>query len=106
MEMIEIHVTCPDEATAKALGRAAIEARLAACANVWGPLRSLYHWKGAIEDDPEWALTLKTRGALFRAAATLIRERHPYEVPAILCHAVTADAPTADWIAAETRPEG
>ncbi len=101
---IEIYVTCPNEATALAIGRAAVAARLAACANVSGPVRSVFAWEGAIEDEAEWTLCLKTRDALFDAAAELIRDRHPYSLPAILGHPVRVDPATAGWIDAETDP--
>ena len=106
MDLIEIHVTCPDEDCALAIGREAVEARLAACANVAGPVRSLFRWEGATEDEGEWTLLLKTRAARFEAAAELIRTRHPYDLPVILAHRVYGDAATTDWIMAETRESG
>ena len=103
MDVVELRVSCPDEAVGRKIGRAAVEARLAASAHVW-PIRSIYRWKGAVHEAGEWSLSLKTRGDLFERLAALVREAHPYELPAIMSHPCDADAPTAAWIAEITRP--
>jgi periplasmic divalent cation tolerance protein len=96
--------TLPDRDAAAALGRALVEARLAACISVGRPVQSIYHWRGAIETSTEVPLTIKTRAALFDAVAAAIRARHPYELPEVL--AVPVCDGTTDylaWIDAETR---
>jgi periplasmic divalent cation tolerance protein len=109
-EVWEVEVSCPDAGVARAIGRAAVEARLAACANLGGPVESLYHWEGRLAEEPEVMLRLKTRGMLFEALAAFVAARHPYAVPAILGVRVAATTPAyAAWVAAETRgaaPEG
>ncbi|MBV0912648.1 divalent-cation tolerance protein CutA [Anianabacter salinae] len=99
---VDLHVTCPDEATAEAIARAAIAARLAACANLQGPVKSLFHWEGAVDSGTEWALAFKTRDACAQRLVALIRAEHPYDLPAITWTRVQADADTAAWIATET----
>ncbi len=103
MEIFEVAVTCPDAATAAAIGRAAVEARLAACANIGGALRSLYHWEGAVAEDGEVLLMLKTRAALFDGLAAFVAARHPYRLPAITGWAVRCTPALAAWVAAETQ---
>lgn len=104
-DLWEVDVTCPDADTAAAIAHACVAERLAACAQVWPGLRSLYRWQGAIADDPEVALRLKTTSARFEALAARIRALHPYEVPAIQAVAVVAATPDfADWVRAETTP--
>ena len=96
--------TLPDPDAARALGRALVEERLAACVSVGGPVESIYHWRGSIETSAEVQLAIKTRTHLFEAVAAAIRARHPYELPEILAVPVTGGA--ADylaWIDAETR---
>jgi uncharacterized protein involved in tolerance to divalent cations len=45
---------------AQQLAQSAVEARLAACVQVIGPIRSTYWWKGAIESTQEWLCLMKT----------------------------------------------
>jgi periplasmic divalent cation tolerance protein len=47
-DLILVSVTCPDVATAERIGRAAVEARLAACCHVGPSHRSVFRWKGGI----------------------------------------------------------
>lgn len=103
MSHVLVLTTLPDRAEADALGRALVEARLAACVSVGAPVQSIYHWRGAIETSSEVPLTIKTRAGLFDAVAAAIRAAHPYELPEIL--AVPVCNGTTDylaWIDAET----
>jgi len=103
MELVEVEVSCPDAATAARIGRALVEARLAACANVGGPVQSIYRWEGAIAEEAEVMLRLKTRAALFAPLVAAIRAAHPYRLPAILAVPLRATEDYAAWVAAETR---
>lgn len=106
-EALLVYTTWPDAETAAAAGRAAIEARLAACANILGPLTSIYRWNGAIESAAEVAMTLKTTAAASEALRALIVERHPYELPCVVALPIAAAGSHpafVSWIAAECRP--
>ena len=101
--LIEVEVTCPDMASAEAVARAALEARLAACANIAAGLRSLYRWEGRIEDEGELTVKLKTRAELFDRLAEAVAAAHPYDVPAILALPILrANGAYAAWVLAET----
>ena len=101
---IDIWVNCPDRATAERIAEAAIEERLAACANVLAPIFSLYRWKGAVERAEETPLVLKTRRAHFDAMAALVKSLHPYETPSIVATALEpVEAGYAAWLAEETK---
>ena len=94
----------PDLASAQALARALVEARLAACVSVGAPVESLYHWRGQIETATEVPVVVKTRAACYAEIEAAIRARHPYELPEILAVPVLDGfAPYLDWLAAETR---
>lgn len=101
MELIEVHVSCPDEELAGKIARLAVDARLAACAHIL-PMRSIYRWKDEVEDEGEWSVSLKSRSDLFERLSSLIREAHSYELPAIMWRPCGADAETAAWIAEVT----
>ena len=69
--------TVGDEPTAVRLAHALLERRLVACVNVVARIRSFYHWKGAIEEDDEQLLLMKTREECFDALRSAFDELHP-----------------------------
>lgn len=81
---IQVTTTTANEEDAKRLGRAMVEKRLAACAQVLGPISSSYWWQSKLEEATEWLCILKTRQALFELLEKEIRRVHPYEVPEIV----------------------
>ena len=93
----------PDRASALALARSLVEARLAACASVGGPVESLYHWRGKIETAEEIPVAVKTCSGRYAEIEAAIRSRHPYELPAIIAVSLTDGlAPYLEWLADET----
>lgn len=98
-----IRINCPNAAIAETIARAAIDARLAACANIAGPVRSIYRWENAIEEGEEIVVFLKCPDGVFDAVAALVQAHHPDETPAILAISVTqATEAFAAWLATET----
>lgn len=79
-----VQTNCGSAEEAGRIARAAVEARLAACGNIHGPITSVYRWQGAVVEAPEWVLHLKTVSSCTAALERLIREQHAYELPAIL----------------------
>ncbi len=74
-------VTTPDLKTARALARAALQARLIACANLIPKIESHYWWRGKIESGTEVLLVLKTRKSKLAALEKLVLAQHPYDTP-------------------------
>jgi periplasmic divalent cation tolerance protein len=70
-------VTAPDLKTARALAKAALSARLIACANLIPKIESHYRWRGRIESSAEVLLILKTRKSNLAALEKLVVARHP-----------------------------
>ncbi|SFP81151.1 divalent-cation tolerance protein CutA [Tranquillimonas alkanivorans] len=101
-QAIDMHVACPDRDTALAIARAAVERKLAACANIWGPLTSVFCWEGAVEEDTEQMLSLKSVETRATALCDLIGELHPYDLPAITWQRVEAEPGTLSWLEQET----
>jgi len=89
-EFIQVVTTVDSEEGAEAIGRRLLEARLAACVQVAGPVSSSYWWKGGIETADEWTCTVKSRAGLFGEIEHVIREEHPYEEPEILATPLVA----------------
>ena len=100
--MIHVTTTVADLAQARALAGAAIDARLAACANVTPGLVSLFHWQGRVEEEPEVQVTFKTSAALRAELVALITAHHPYELPVITWEPVETTPEAAAWLDAET----
>ena len=72
-------VTAPDLKTARRLARAALDARLIACANLVPRVESHYWWQGKIERGAEVLMVLKTTTARLAKLEKLILARHPYD---------------------------
>lgn len=83
-EHIMAVTTTGDEESAVVLARALIERRVVACVNIVPRVRSLYRWKGAIEDDVECLLLMKTRADRYHALASALDELHAYDVPELI----------------------
>jgi periplasmic divalent cation tolerance protein len=92
-------VTAPDLKTARRLARAALQARLIACANLVPRMESHYRWRGKIERGAEVLLVLKTTARCLPGLEKLIVAHHPYDTPEFLV--VPLDAGNRrylDWI--------
>jgi periplasmic divalent cation tolerance protein len=79
-----VMVTAPDLKTGRALAKAALSARLIACANLAPKIESHYWWRGKIESGAEVLLILKTRKSKLAALEKLVLARHPYDTPEFL----------------------
>jgi periplasmic divalent cation tolerance protein len=98
--------TVPDEATAATIARTLVDERLAACVNRLPGLRSTYRWQGAVHDEAEVLLLIKTTSARHAALAERLRALHPHDVPEILAFDATDGLPDyLAWIAESTAPE-
>ncbi|TMH71424.1 MAG: divalent-cation tolerance protein CutA [Betaproteobacteria bacterium] len=97
---------CPDEASATRIRQEVVNARLAACANQLGPVRSTYRWQGAIEEASEVALLIKTTRERYSELEALIRRLHPYALPEIVAIPVERGCPDyLAWVRMETRAD-
>lgn len=95
--------TCPDSDTASRIGQALVEEGLAACVNVLAPMRSIYRWKGRIEDGSEQLLIIKSAVAHFPALMDRVRALHPYELPELIAVPIADGLP--DYLAWLHHPE-
>jgi periplasmic divalent cation tolerance protein len=100
MSGVSILVTTIDkEDKARALARAALAERLAACVQIF-PVTSHYAWKGEYCEEPEFRLEMKCRTEDYPALADLTRRLHSYETPEILRIDIAAGyGPYLDWVA-------
>jgi periplasmic divalent cation tolerance protein len=94
-------VTAPDLNTARALARAALQARLAACANLIPRIESHYWWQGKLESSAEVLILFKTARARLAALERLILAKHPYDTPEFVVLPIAAGSRRyLDWLKA------
>jgi periplasmic divalent cation tolerance protein len=102
---LQVQTTTDSRAEAIELGRDAVQARLAACAQVAGPVVSTFWWEGDLERAEEWLLLLKLPAARYQELADFLTQRHSYDEPEIVATPIVAGTATfLSWISEETRP--
>ena len=82
--MILIMNTCPDKEIAGKIARSLVEKKFAACVSVIPIEKSVYRWKGEIEEAAEFLLIIKTRERLYQRVEAHIKANHPHSVPEII----------------------
>ena len=103
MGAILVYITAGDRAEASRIGRALVEEKLAACANVLDGMTSIYRWQGDICEDSEAVLIAKTSEALAPALTERVRSLHSYDCPCVVTLPISGgNADFLDWIAAQT----
>ena len=106
-DKIVILSTCAGEEEAERLSRLLLDDRLAACVNVIRPMRSYYHWKGAIETAEECLLIIKSSRELFDSVRQVLEQAHSYEIPEVLAIPVVDGAKNyINWLEANLKKTG
>jgi len=95
-DVLLILITTPDRATADLIANALVEERLAACVNIVPGIRSVYRWKGLVEQSDESLLLVKSTMSRFGDLESRVRDLHPFELPEII--AVTLVSGLADYL--------
>ena len=105
-EYVQVQTTTDSRAEAMELARAAVEARLAACGQVAGPVASTYWWNDELERAEEWFVFFKLPADRYDELAAFLAERHSYDEPEILATPIVAgSASFLGWVQDETRPK-
>ncbi|MEE4137636.1 MAG: divalent-cation tolerance protein CutA [Desulforhopalus sp.] len=100
-----ISTTLEDKDAAHHLAAHLLDQRLIACAQITGPVTSLFRWQGEQTTAEEWLLTVKTAPHLAQATKVEISQKHPYEVPEIIGQEVgDVSESYRTWLAEEVRP--
>ena len=101
--IITITTTTDKKEALEEMGRLLLKQRLIACIQVVGPIKSLYWWKGDIEEADEWLGLMKSRKSLYARIEAEIRRLHSYEVPEIVAVELSDVLPAyGDWVRTET----
>jgi periplasmic divalent cation tolerance protein len=100
----QVTTTLPDQSAAEQMAASLVRERLAACAQVLGPVSSTYLWKGGVERSQEWFCYLKTTLLKLPELQRRIHELHTYEVPEIIALPIThGNEQYLEWIREETK---
>ncbi len=103
VRFLHVQTTTDSRAEAMELAQEAVKARLAACAQVAGPVASTFWWEDGIERAEEWIVMLKLPAERYNDLADFLIERHSYDEPEIIATPIVAgSAGYLDWIAEET----
>jgi periplasmic divalent cation tolerance protein len=103
-EHVIVASTTDNEEAARALAAGAIEAKLGACAQVVGPVTSVYRWEGTVQTEQEWRVEIKTAADRVAALTQHIKANHSYDVPEIIATPITGgSAEYLSWLLDETR---
>lgn len=103
-EPILVLVTCGSEEESLTIARVLVEERLAACASIVSPVRSIYSWEGKVCDEKEWLLFIKTERHLFGRLQERVISLHSYSVPEIIALPIVEGSPSyLAWLAEMTR---
>lgn len=104
-ESLLVITNCPDADSAARIARTLVEQRLAACVNQFAPVRSVYRWQDAIQDETEVPLLIKSTRDRYAELEAAIRSLHPYGVPEIVAVPLVAGyAPYLRWVDEQTQP--
>lgn len=83
-EFVQITTTTGDRSVAEQIAADLVDRNLVACAQIVGPVRSVYRWKGTVEFTEELLLSLKTRSTHVEVIKQAIMQLHPYDVPELI----------------------
>jgi periplasmic divalent cation tolerance protein len=106
VRFLQVQTTTDSRSEAMELAHAAVTARLAACAQVAGPIASTYWWEDGLERAEEWLVMLKLPADRYQQLADFLTERHSYDEPEIIATPIVVGSPAyLSWIEEETRAE-
>ena len=102
-DAVLVLTTVPSAYVGEQIGRALVEAGLAACVNIFPPMVSVYRWKGALHRDEECQVVIKTIRDRVDEVQARVSALHPYDLPEFLVLPVEGgDSAYLAWVADET----
>ncbi|MCG3112490.1 MAG: divalent-cation tolerance protein CutA [Candidatus Manganitrophus sp. SB1] len=105
MDEIVVLMTTSSKEEGEKIGRALVEMKLAACANIFSPISSIFSWEGKICQEQEALVILKSRRECFARLAEEVKRRHSYSVPEIIAlPLVEGSSDYLNWIRENTQP--
>jgi periplasmic divalent cation tolerance protein len=103
-DILTVTTTVASLDQARLLARSLLEQRLAACVQLEPIAASVYRWQGALCEEPEVRLSIKTLPGMEPALQAFFDEQHPYDLPQFLGATHRASAAYAQWVRSEVTP--
>jgi len=98
-----LYVTTATDADAQKLARTLVQERLVACANILGPVQSMFWWEGQVQEESEIAIVFKTQTERVDQLISRIKTLHSYECPCVVALDVkNGNQQYLNWIIKET----
>ena len=102
-DYVIVLTTLPADGETAEFARTLVEERLAACVNILPPMDSMYRWEGAVEQESERQIIIKTARERIVARWERVRELHPYDVTEfVVIPIVDGNDAYLRWIAEST----
>ncbi len=99
VQFVVVFVACGSEEEASTIAHALVDEKIAACANIVSPIRSIYRWDGKIWDEKECLLIIKTQETRFQDLERRVKSLHSYQVPEIISLPIQAgSSPYLKWL--------
>ncbi len=103
MSLVQLLTTLQSREQALSLAREVIGTRTAACVQVIGPITSVYHWQGNVEETEEFLCLIKVPSEGMERLVQFVRDRHPYDTPEITAvESAFVDERYVAWARSET----
>lgn len=102
-DFIFIYITNPTKAEARKIAKHLLKKKLIACANIHGPVNSLYPWQGKLTDEEEYILIVKTSPSYWERVKREVEKIHSYTVPCIVKISVSSNRKYSKWLKGELR---
>ncbi|WTW96251.1 divalent-cation tolerance protein CutA [Streptomycetaceae bacterium NBC_01309] len=102
-DYLTVLTTTDAQEAAASLAESAVTARVAACAQIVGPITSVYWWEGKVQREQEWQIIFKTPADRYPDLEAHIRAEHTYDVPEVIAGPIVAgNAAYLAWMSEET----
>jgi periplasmic divalent cation tolerance protein len=103
---VQLITTMARRDEAEQMAQSVVDAHLAACVQIVGPITSVYRWQGKVETDEEWQCVMKSRQDVLPRLVEAVRRMHPYQVPEILVLPILWGSPEyLAWVDSEVNSD-
>jgi periplasmic divalent cation tolerance protein len=103
-DLCMVYITASGRDEAQKIAGELVKEKLAACANIYDGLTSVYEWEGKMRSDSEAVMVIKTKRTLFEEMSKRVKELHSYSCPCIVAlPLVNADKDFARWVRDNTK---
>jgi len=98
-DFLQVSTATPTREAAVDLATSAVAARLAAGAQIFGPVTSIFWHQGEFGTGEEWVLLLKTTTDRYPVLRQHLVEQHPWDKPEVTAVSLAAGSQEyLDWV--------